>query len=113
MLPDIHKPVQGTTDEGRVEADPPVSSGHLWSEARFYEKAGHGSVRCFLCGHHCLIPPGRKGVCGVRQNVDGKLYTLVYGHPVSRGADPIEKKPLYHFLPGSWAYSIGTLGCRR
>ena len=58
-------------------------------------------VHCFLCAHHCRIAPGNAGSCGVRENRDGVLYTLVYGCPVSTAVDPIEKKPLFHFLPGS------------
>ncbi len=68
-------------------------------------------VRCTACAHYCLISDGRTGICGVRKNIKGKLYLLVYGKVVSRNVDPIEKKPLYHFLPESKAYSIGTVGC--
>jgi pyruvate formate lyase activating enzyme len=68
-------------------------------------------VRCNLCAHRCIIAPGQKGVCLVRENQDGTLYTLVYGIPLSQAVDPIEKKPLFHFHPGSTAYSIATAGC--
>jgi len=64
-----------------------------------------------LCAHHCRIDPGEVGKCGVRQNREGVLYTLVYGCPVSTAVDPIEKKPLFHFLPGSLSYSLATVGC--
>ncbi len=81
-------------------------------EALFYEPAGEDNrLQCFLCPHRCVIAPGRLGLCGARQNVDGKLYSLIYGRVSSVCADPIEKKPLYHFYPGSAAYSIGSLGC--
>jgi pyruvate formate lyase activating enzyme len=70
-----------------------------------------GAVRCKLCAHRCLIRPGHKGVCLVRENVDGALYSLVYGRVVSANVDPIEKKPLYHFYPGSGAFSVATVGC--
>lgn len=68
-------------------------------------------VRCNLCAHHCVIAPGKLGVCCVRQNVDGALVTLVYGRTISQHVDPIEKKPLFHFQPGSTSYSIATVGC--
>ena len=78
----------------------------LWEEWR-----GGGRVHCFLCAHQCLIDTGGLGLCGVRQNREGVLYTLVYGYPVSTAVDPIEKKPLFHFLPGSLSYSLATVGC--
>ncbi len=78
----------------------------LWREWQ-----GGPSVHCFLCAHHCRIAPGESGLCGVRENKDGVLYTLVYGRPVSTAVDPIEKKPLFHFLPGSRTFSLATVGC--
>jgi pyruvate formate lyase activating enzyme len=72
---------------------------------------GGPPVHCFLCAHHCRIAPGESGLCGVRENKDGVLYTLVYGRPVSTAVDPIEKKPLFHFLPGSRSLSLATVGC--
>ena len=80
-------------------------------EAMLYEKLPDNSVRCNLCAHHCLIADGRKGICQVRENRNGKLRTLVYGRTISQNIDPIEKKPLFHFYPGSTAYSIATPGC--
>jgi pyruvate formate lyase activating enzyme len=80
-------------------------------EALLYEKLDNQRVRCDLCAHRCVIAPGRKGVCLVRENRDGMLYTLVYGIPLSQAVDPIEKKPLFHFYPGSTAFSIATVGC--
>jgi pyruvate formate lyase activating enzyme len=68
-------------------------------------------VRCNLCAHRCVIPPGRQGACCVRENIDGTLYTLVYDRIVSQNVDPIEKKPLFHFQPGSLSFSIATAGC--
>ena len=68
-------------------------------------------VECQLCHHYCKIREGRKGLCQVRQNVDGELYSLNYGKLIAANIDPIEKKPLYHFLPGSRSYSIGATGC--
>jgi pyruvate formate lyase activating enzyme len=75
------------------------------------ENSAEKSVRCSACAHRCLINDNGRGVCGVRQNKDGKLFLLVYGMPVSVHADPIEKKPLYHFMPGTLTYSFGTIGC--
>ncbi len=72
---------------------------------------GGPTVRCFLCAHHCRIEPGERGLCGVRENLDGKLYTYTYSCAISAAVDPIEKKPLFHFLPGSKTYSVATVGC--
>jgi len=80
-------------------------------EARYYESLAEHRVKCTLCPHDCHIPPGGRGACGVRYNREGKLYTLVYDKIVSRELDPVEKKPLFHFFPGSTAYSIATVGC--
>ncbi len=76
-----------------------------------WEPVGEGRVRCKLCAHRCQIAPGRRGLCMVRENRDGTLYTLVYDRIISQALDPIEKKPLFHFLPGSPALSIATVGC--
>jgi pyruvate formate lyase activating enzyme len=80
-------------------------------EAMFYEKLDNKQVRCYLCAHRCRIANSRFGICGVRQNEEGTLYTLVYARVAAANIDPIEKKPLYHFLPGTSSYSIGTVGC--
>ena len=80
-------------------------------EALLYDKMENSDVRCTLCAHRCLISDGKKGICQVRQNRGGTLYTLVYGRTISNNVDPVEKKPLYHFYPGSTAYSIATPGC--
>jgi len=77
----------------------------------FYEKIGDGKVKCHLCCQYCTIPIGKRGICAVRENNDGVLNTLVYGRVVARHIDPIEKKPLFHFHPGSRSYSIATVGC--
>jgi pyruvate formate lyase activating enzyme len=80
-------------------------------EACLYEALKNDMVRCNLCNHFCVIEPGSRGKCGVRENSGGKLYTLVYDKVIARHMDPIEKKPLFHFLPGSSSYSIATPGC--
>ena len=80
-------------------------------EAAFYTKEASGDVRCGLCAQHCRIKPGAVGTCGVRRNDGGTLVTLVYGLTVAENVDPIEKKPLFHFLPGSRSFSIATAGC--
>ncbi|MDH5439385.1 MAG: AmmeMemoRadiSam system radical SAM enzyme [Candidatus Bathyarchaeota archaeon] len=80
-------------------------------EAMFYSKLEGNAVHCGLCSHRCTISEGKRGICGVRENKDGTLYSLVYGKVVARHVDPIEKKPLFNFLPGSSAYSIATVGC--
>lgn len=80
-------------------------------EARLYKKIDNSAVECFLCSFHCHISEGKTGVCGVRENRGGTLYTLVYRKLVSSSSDPIEKKPLFHFHPGSRSFSIATVGC--
>lgn len=80
-------------------------------EALFYDAGPDQQVTCRLCSHRCRIKPGRCGICGVRENWDGTLYSLVYGYLIAENTDPIEKKPLFHFLPGSRSYSISTVGC--
>jgi pyruvate formate lyase activating enzyme len=80
-------------------------------EALLYEKLSDNKVRCHLCAHRCLIFNDRKGICQVRENRGGTLYTLVYGRTISQNVDPVEKKPLFHFYPGSATYSIATPGC--
>jgi len=80
-------------------------------EAMLYEKLKGNKVRCNLCAHHCVINPGKRGICGVRENQGGVLNLLVYGKVIAEHNDPIEKKPLYHFYPGSLSFSIATVGC--
>jgi pyruvate formate lyase activating enzyme len=79
-------------------------------EAMFYEHLD-GKVKCHLCNHYCLIKQGKRGICGVRENRHGKLYSLVYGKSIAIDIDPIEKKPFFNFFPGTTAYSIATVGC--
>ena len=80
-------------------------------EAMLWERLDDQRVHCFLCSHHCRITEGKRGICAVRENRGGTLYSLVYGRVIAQAVDPIEKKPLYHFLPGSTSYSIATPGC--
>lgn len=77
----------------------------------FYQKLKDNKVRCDLCHHRCVISEGNKGLCKVRENRNGILYSLVYGKVIASHVDPIEKKPLFHFYPGTTAYSIATVGC--
>ncbi len=79
--------------------------------AQFYTALPDGVVSCWLCRHRCRIMPGGRGVCRVRENRGGKLYSLVYGMLVAEHVDPIEKKPLFHYLPGTTSYSIASIGC--
>lgn len=79
--------------------------------AKFWEKLPDEKVRCTLCPRKCVIAEGEVGFCKARRNVDGQLYSLVYGSIVSTAVDPIEKKPLYHFWPGSGVFSIAVPGC--
>jgi pyruvate formate lyase activating enzyme len=80
-------------------------------KARLWTGGEKGRVNCFLCSFRCNIADGKLGVCGVRENRGGTLYSLNYGRVVARNIDPIEKKPLFHFQPGSTSYSIATVGC--
>lgn len=80
-------------------------------EALLYKRLEGKKVSCFLCAHHCLIEDGGFGICQVRKNQDGTLYTFAYGSVAAANIDPIEKKPLFHMLPGSKSYSIAAVGC--
>lgn len=80
-------------------------------EAMLYEKLEDKRVHCSLCGHGCKIKPDKRGICGVRENKDGILYSLVYGKVIAENIDPIEKKPFFHVYPGSRSYSIAAVGC--
>ncbi|HNS05769.1 MAG TPA: AmmeMemoRadiSam system radical SAM enzyme [Candidatus Saccharicenans sp.] len=80
-------------------------------EAMLYDRLEGQRIQCRLCAHRCLLNAGQFGICGVRQNVEGTLYTYVYEEVIAAHIDPIEKKPLFHFLPGSLALSIATVGC--
>ncbi len=80
-------------------------------EAMYWEKTQDEKVQCRLCPQKCVIAAGRKGFCRVRKNEGGTLFTVNYGKCSSYGMDPIEKKPLYHFYPGSYIFSVGTFGC--
>jgi pyruvate formate lyase activating enzyme len=90
-------------DRGELPGKPQI--------ARYWEPHGDSRVRCNLCHQRCVIAAGGRGLCGVRENRDGTLYSLVYGKAVARAVDPIEKKPLHHFLPGSYSFSVATVGC--
>ena len=77
----------------------------------FYEKLDNKKVHCLLCPQNCVISDKKRGQCKIRENRNGKLYSLVYAKPCSIAIDPIEKKPLFHFMPSSSVFSIGTAGC--
>jgi len=93
------------------DAFPEAGRIPMIKEAMLWRAGEEGKAECFLCAHRCPIAPGRFGVCGVRQNREGKLFTHVYGEVIAAHIDPIEKKPLYHFLPGTTSFSIATIGC--
>lgn len=80
-------------------------------EVYLYKKLPENKVQCQTCAHYCVLAPGERGKCGGRENIDGKLYSIVYGKIIAMNIDPIEKKPFYHFLPGSFSLSIATVGC--
>lgn len=77
----------------------------------FYTKTSDSKMQCLLCGHYCNISKDQVGICKVNKNTGDKIECLVYGYPNAINIDPIEKKPLYHFLPGTKTFSIGTVGC--
>jgi len=79
-------------------------------EAMLYDKLDGNKVRCRVCSHRCLVADGKRGFCRVRENRNGTCYTLIYNTVSSGAVDPIEKKPLFHFYPGTLAYSLGTIG---
>lgn len=79
--------------------------------ARWWQRDEGTRIRCFLCPRECLIPDGKTGFCGIRKNMGGELFSLAYGRPAAIHVDPIEKKPLNKFLPGTLTFSIGTYGC--
>ena len=83
----------------------------VMKEAMLYRRLDENRLHCFLCSQHCHIEPDETGKCGVRQNRDGKLWSLVYGKVIAQHVDPVEKKPLFHFFPGTTSYSIATAGC--
>ncbi|MFH2012259.1 MAG: AmmeMemoRadiSam system radical SAM enzyme [Pseudomonadota bacterium] len=80
-------------------------------EAMLYDKLKDGKVKCNLCNHRCTIAPLKRGICGVRENREGILYSLIYNKAISSNIDPIEKKPVFHLFPGSGSFSIATVGC--
>ncbi len=80
-------------------------------EAMFYDSSPGGTVACRLCPHRCRIKEGKRGACGVRENQGGRLFTLVHSKVVAANVDPIEKKPLFHFHPGTLSFSVATVGC--
>ncbi len=80
-------------------------------EAILWKKIKHKKVRCNICNHHCIIQPSGVGICGVKKNENGTLYSLVYGKAIAVGIDPVEKKPFFHFMPGTKSFSIATVGC--
>jgi pyruvate formate lyase activating enzyme len=94
-------------------ADKTESSAHQNSSrtALLYEQTGNHAVICKLCAHRCFIPDGREGICKVRENRAGVLRTVAYDRVIAAHVDPVEKKPLFHFLPGTSAFSIATVGC--
>lgn len=76
-----------------------------------YKKLSGDKIQCQACAHQCVILPGQRGICGIRANIDGELYLLTYGRAIAENVDPIEKKPFFHFLPGTQSLSVATIGC--
>ncbi len=106
-VPDAGRDIHGRIFKG----DAP---GQLWQyskEAYLYKKMDGKRVVCGVCPHRCLLSPGDRSVCRSKVNMDGTLYSLAYGNPCAVHIDPVEKKPLYHFMPGSRVYSVAVAGC--
>jgi len=80
-------------------------------EVYLYKRLSNKKTQCQNCAHYCVVSPGKRGICGVRENINGKLYALNYEKAIACHVDPIEKKPFFHFLPGSCSLSIATVGC--
>ena len=96
----------------RAQLRPGLKQGYVNPQpALFYQTLANNRVKCLLCPHGCEVSDGDRGDCGVRENRGGKYYTLVYGNPCAVHVDPVEKKPFFHVLPGSFSYSIATAGC--
>ncbi len=89
----------------------PAGDARFIVEAKFYEKLPYKKIKCKLCPRECVIDDAERGYCGVRENRGGKYYSLVYSRICSMAVDPIEKKPLFHFAPGTRAFSVATAGC--
>jgi len=100
----------GSTQVSAKQVQMLQEAGRL-REALLYERRNNDRVRCHICQRRCLIPPGRIGYCKTKVNVGGTLYTTIYGVVSSAAADPIEKKPVFHYKPGSRVFSVGSLGC--
>ncbi len=83
----------------------------MHKEGVLFDKLPGNRVKCNVCSHRCSIGGGKYGICGTRKNIDGKIYSTIYNTISSEAVDPIEKKPLYHFLPGTLSYSLGSIGC--
>jgi pyruvate formate lyase activating enzyme len=96
---------------GHAADSPAGSAGAYLKEAQFYEKLEGKKVRCLVCPRKCVVGDGQRGYCRVRENIGGEYYSIVYGRVCTYHVDPIEKKPLFHFLPGTTAFSIATVGC--
>jgi pyruvate formate lyase activating enzyme len=96
---------------GEISSNPAKQDTKNLVEAKHYEKLPNRKIKCVLCPRECVIDDLETGYCGVRENYGGNYYTLVHSRPCSAHVDPIEKKPLFHFLPGTNAFSIATVGC--
>ncbi|MGV8172453.1 MAG: AmmeMemoRadiSam system radical SAM enzyme [Candidatus Woesearchaeota archaeon] len=92
-----------------IDRNEQIIEGHAIK--KYFKTLDHNKILCELCPNNCIILNDKVGLCCTRKNINGKLYSLVYGHPCSINVDPIEKKPLYHFIPGQGILSIGTFGC--
>src|SRR5438445_10718586 len=102
---------RGDTNYDSVPDESARVEDHMIKEAVLYHPLEGGRVKCTACARYCNIPEGKVGFCGVRQNIEGKLQLLVYGKVITGQIDPIEKKPVVHYHPGSKIFSIATTGC--
>ena len=95
----------------RATAAATQSDSQFTFEAKFYEKLPNRKIKCKLCPRECIVGDRERGYCGVRENRGGIYYTLVHSRVCAAHIDPVEKKPLFHYLPGTTAFSIATAGC--
>jgi len=97
--------------KGHITRDDAPEKPWKWSIEGFHYTSQGKKVQCQVCPNRCILGPGDRSICRSKVNIEGKLYSLTYGNPCAVHLDPIEKKPLFNFMPGTTAYSIGTMGC--
>ncbi len=111
LVPNTKLPAGPGTPKEVRPGDPSVKEAYFWEPAGPAEPGRAAAVRCGTCPHGCILQPGETGICRAKRNLGGKHYSLSYGNPCAVNVDPVEKKPLFHFLPGTKAFSLAVAGC--